>query len=298
MKKGNPSDFYFSPEGKVYHLHKERLIILFGGQRALLLQVAHPLVAQGVLDHSSIRTKAFERLNRTLSMMQSFTFGTNEEVAKITERINHAHSFVNGTLPKSVGSHSAGASYNAFDPELLMWVWATLTETAVLVYETFLAPLTEIDKESYYQECKRLLLPLGGDIAYLQATFADLRLYLKSKYESGGIAVGEEVKREIMPYLLLQKPKRLKLPLLPLSLPLVKVTIGLLPEELRAQYGLPWSKRDQKAFDYFAAASRKVHGTQFAKLIPDHVRYSSHYRRTLRSNKGTSQRTIKPTTCV
>jgi len=257
------------------------------------MQVAHPLVAQGVLDHSSVRTKSFERLNRTLSMMQSFTFGTNEEVEKITARINHAHSFVNGKLPKGVGKHAAGTSYSAFDPELLMWVWATLTDTAVLVYETFIAPLRDEDKEEYYQECKRLLVPLGGDMKSTPATFGDLRAYLKAKYASGDIKVGDEVKRDIIPYLLLQKPKRLKLPLLPLSLPLVKVTIGLLPPELREQYGLPWSKRDQRAFDYFAAASRKVHGTQFARFIPDRVRYSSHYRRTLRTNKDRS--TNRPT---
>lgn len=282
-----PSDFYFSPAGKVFQIHRERLIILFGGQRALLLQVANPLVAQGVLDHSSVRTKSFERLNRTLSMMQSFTFGTNEEVEKITARINHAHSFVNGKLPKSVGSHTAGTAYNAFDPELLMWVWATLTDTAVLVYETFIAPLSDEDKEEYYQECKRLLIPLGGDVTRTPAMFADLRSYLKAKYASGDIVVGDDVKREVIPYLLLQKPKRLKLPLLPLSQPLVKVTVGLLPPELREQYGLPWSTRDQKAFDYFAASSRKMRGTPLAKIIPAHVRFSSHYRRTLRRGHTT-----------
>ncbi len=242
------------------------------------MQVANPLVAQGVLEHSTLRTKSFERLNRTLSMMQSFTFGTNEEVAKITARINHAHSFVNGELTKNIGSYTAGTSYSAFDPELLIWVWATLIDTAVLVYETFIAPLSDEDKEAYYQESKRLLPPLGGDISQTPATLDDLRAYLITKYSSGEIAVDDDVKREIMPYLLLQKPKRLKLPLLPLSLPLTKLTIGLLPEELREQYELPWSTRDQKAFVYFAATSRKIHGAQIARLIPDRVRYSTHYR--------------------
>lgn len=277
-RKDNPTDLYFCPSGKVHHLHRERLLILFGGQRALLMQVANPLVAQGVLDHSTLRNKSFERLNRTLSMMQSFTFGTNEDVEKISARINHAHSFVNGKLTKNIGSHAAGTSYSAFDPELLMWVWATLVDTTVLVYETFINPLSDEDKEAYYQEVKRLLPPLGGNIEQTPATFDHLRSYLKTKYSSDEIAIDNDVKQEIIPYLLLQKPKRLKLPLLPLSLPLAKVAVGLLPDELRKQYGLSWTKRDQKFFNYFAAASRKIHSTQIARLIPDQVRYSTHYR--------------------
>ena len=283
MVKNNRSvDFYFSPKGMVHRLHRERLLILFGGQRALLMQIAHPLVAQGVLDYSSIRKNPYKRLNRTLELTQSFIFGTNEDVMRAAEKINRVHRVVKGHLPQPVVSYHAGTSYHAFDPELLMWVWATLADTAVLVYETFIEPLTDSGKESYYQEYKKLLPPLGGEMGITPSTFKDLRKYLQKMYKSKNISVGEEAIREIFPYLLLKKPRRFRLPLLPLSLPLEKITIGLLPEELRVQYGLPWSNRDQKLFDAVAVLSRKLHTSKFAKLIPDNIRFTKYYRRSLR----------------
>src|ERR1700722_3809484 len=179
MNKNQQSseDFYFSPHGMVHRLHRERLLILFGGQRALLMQIAHPLVAQGVLDYSSVRKSPFKRLNRTLQLTQSFIFGTNEEVAQSAEKINRVHKAVEGNLPHSIGAHPADTTYRARDPELLTWVWATLADTAVLVYETFIGTLTDREKESYYQEFKKLLPPLGGNIETTPATFKDLAPY-------------------------------------------------------------------------------------------------------------------------
>jgi uncharacterized protein (DUF2236 family) len=285
MIKNNPSeDFYFSPTGKVQQLHRERLLILFGGQCALLLQLAHPLVAQGVLDYSSVKKDPFGRLNRTLQLTQFFIFGTNEDVAEASEKINRVHRAVNGSLDKTTGVHHGGASYHALDPELLTWVWATLADTAVLVYETFIGKLTGEEKESYYQEFKKLLPPLGGKLETTPSTYKDLKIYFNNMYKNRKVMVGENAKTEIMPYLLLKKPKRLKLPLLPLSIPLVKITVGLLPVELRKQYGLPWSELDQILFDTFAAASRKIHTSKFAKLIPNNIRFTTYYRRSLRKH--------------
>jgi uncharacterized protein (DUF2236 family) len=280
-KKNRSEDYYFSPTGMVHRLHRERSLILFGGQRALLMQIAHPLVAQGVLDYSSIRKNPYKRLNRTLELTQSFIFGTNEDVMQAAEKINRVHRVVKGNLPQPVGSYHAGTAYHALDPELLMWVWATLADTAVLVYETFIEPLTDLERESYYQEYKKLLPPLGGKTEITPSTFKDLEKYIEKKYKSKNITVGGEAIREIFPYLLLKKPRRFRIPLLPLSLPLEKITIGLLPEELRIQYGLPWSKSDQKLFNTFAAFSRKLHSPKFAKFIPDSIRFTKYYRRSL-----------------
>jgi uncharacterized protein (DUF2236 family) len=88
-----------------------------------------------------------------------------------------------------------------------------------------------------------------------------------------------------VPFLFLRRPKRLKLPLLPLSLSLEKITTGLLSPQLRDQYGLKWSKADQRLFDAFAALSRKMHTPSLAILIPGNVRYTTAYRRSLRRRR-------------
>ena len=246
VNKNRPSDFYFSPEGKMHELHRERILVLFGGQRALLLPLAHPLVNQGVLDYSSVRKDPLKRLTRTIELTQTLIFGTNEEVAQAAEKINRVHKAVKGDLSHTTGVHKAGTSYHAQDPELLTWVWATLIDTGVIVYEKFVRHLTDVEKEAYYQEAKKLLPPLGGKVETTPNTYKDLATYLTTMYKSKKVTVSEDAKKELAPYLLLKKPDHLKLPLLPISLPLVKITVGLMPEEFRKQYGLSWTKFDQK----------------------------------------------------
>jgi uncharacterized protein (DUF2236 family) len=160
-------------------------------------------------------------------------------------------------------------------------VWATLADTAILTYETFIGFISDAEKESYYQEYKKLLVPLGGKIETVPSTFKDLGDYLSRMNESKKIMVSKSVRNEIVPYLLLRRPKRLRLPLLPLSWSLEKITTGLLSPELRLQYGVSWSNNDQRLFNAFAASSRKIHGSQLVALIPGNLRYTKYYRRSL-----------------
>ena len=66
-----------------WKLHRE-IVLLAGWGRAILLQVAHPLVAQGVADHSGFAAERWARvgrLKRTIGAMLALTFGTPEESA-------------------------------------------------------------------------------------------------------------------------------------------------------------------------------------------------------------------------
>src|SRR5689334_10339201 len=45
---------FFPPEAVIRRVHSEGVVLL-GGGRALLMQVAHPRVAAGVAEHSSFR---------------------------------------------------------------------------------------------------------------------------------------------------------------------------------------------------------------------------------------------------
>ena len=52
---------------------------MLGGGRALLMQVAHPLVAAGVVAHSDYRENPWERLERTMSAVWTIVFGNRAE---------------------------------------------------------------------------------------------------------------------------------------------------------------------------------------------------------------------------
>lgn len=281
-KKTNTSKFYFAPEGKMYEINRENILTLFGGQRALLMQLAHPLVSQGVMDHSSVRVDPLKRLNRTIQLSQTLIFGTKEEVAQAAEKINRVHKAVKGNLAQTTGVHQSGAAYRAHDPALLLWVWVTLTDTAVIVYDTFIRKLSAKEKEAYYQESKRVLPPLGGTIESTPATYKDMQQYIKDLIANKTVHVNDDVKKEIIPYLLLRKPKRVRFPLIAVSRPITRITTCMLPVEIREQYGLSWKPRNQKLFDILSATSRRFYQSRLSYLIPDVVRFSPYYRRAVR----------------
>src|SRR5438067_12518629 len=122
-------------------------VIALGGGRALLLQVLHPLVAAGVEQHSNFAQDPFRRGFRTADMMLKLAFGD--------EATSQRQSIVLQRMHKRIKGVSAdGVPYDAMDPSLLVWVWATLVEVSLLLYERAVAPLTVLQRERYYEEQK------------------------------------------------------------------------------------------------------------------------------------------------
>src|SRR5918999_4689379 len=124
-------------------VNRER-VLLVGGQRALVMQLAHPLVAAGVDQHSDFPARALERLRRTLDLSLTLIYGTPVEAEAAAAGIRSVHERVTGT--------AEGRSYAATDPALLLWVNATLVDTTLIVYERFVRRLSEGERRRYYLE--------------------------------------------------------------------------------------------------------------------------------------------------
>ena len=75
----------FGPGSVTWRVNGES-VLLAGGGRALLLQVAHPSVAAGVEQHSSYDTDPWGRLIRTLDVVTKITFGDSEASARAVIR--------------------------------------------------------------------------------------------------------------------------------------------------------------------------------------------------------------------
>ena len=114
--------------------------LLAGGARAILLQIAHPAVGRGVAEHSDFAARPLDRLRTTLTYVYCVTFGTPEEINAVAAAVTAAHRKV------------AGAGYRASDPELQLWVAATLYDTAVLVYEELFGRLDSGLAEKVYAQ--------------------------------------------------------------------------------------------------------------------------------------------------
>src|SRR5262245_47092157 len=117
--------------------------VLFGGGCALLLEVAHPLVAAGVADHSNFRRDPFGRLQRTLAAVSAMALEPRGAALAAARGVARAHERVRGALGEAVGPFAAGTEYHGRDPDLVLWVWATLVDTALAVHRDFVGPLDD-----------------------------------------------------------------------------------------------------------------------------------------------------------
>src|SRR4051794_39771320 len=138
----------FGPGSLTWRINGESVLLL-GGGRALILQVAHSGVAAGVAQFSNYRAEPWRRLYRTLDTTLKIVFGDSETSAAATERLRRIHDGVNG-------ADARGEPYSALDPELLLWVHATLIDTSLTIYERYVKRLTTSELERYYTEMKTL----------------------------------------------------------------------------------------------------------------------------------------------
>lgn len=227
---------FFGPSSLTWRLSKETALLL-GGRRALLMQLAHPLVAQGVADHSDFSDDRLGRLFRTVEASMELIFGPRDRARKVIDHINGVHRRVFGTLDEAVGIYPASTPYSATDPDLLFWVHATLVETSLLFYERFVAPLEAEQREAYYRETIWPAEALGVPSSMIPDTHAGFAAYMDEMMTSGRIVVGGTARR-LSVGILYPRPHW---PVRRLFDPLNVITIGTLPEIVREAYGLRWN---------------------------------------------------------
>ncbi|MCA1587761.1 MAG: DUF2236 domain-containing protein [Chloroflexi bacterium] len=223
------------------------MVVLAGGSCALLMQAAHPVVAAGVAEHSTYATDPFGRVLRTMLTSYEVVFGTRSEADQALRRVNAIHATVRGRRPDT------DAAYSAMDPDALLWVHATLVDTALRVYSRFVARLTPADEQAYYVECSRVAQVLGVPPADLPPTIVDLRAWMTEMIESGGVRVtlaAREIARTVL------YPSRM-LPRLAWDAGHL-VSLSALPAALRAQYGIRWSARRERGVERLARLSRRI----------------------------------------
>jgi uncharacterized protein (DUF2236 family) len=256
-------DGYFAPDGVAWRVGRETALLL-GGGRALLLQVAHPLVAAGVAAHSDYRENPWRRLEQTMSTVWSVVYGTRSEADAAVARVRAVHERVHGRIAGPMGPFAEGTRYSALDPELLLWVHATLIDTALLVYRSWIGPLSNAEQRAYYEEMKTMALLFGTPEELIPSTLDDFRIYMRERLASDRISVTETALQ--IAATVLDPP--LPLPLRPAIKALALVTVGMLPPRLRADYGFPWN-RSRAAL---VGASRRWTRHVLMPLLPDLVR--------------------------
>ena len=241
---------YFTPHTVFWRVNSDALTNL-AAARALMLELAHPLVAAGVAEHSNYRGDPFGRLIRTLRTMTDIMFGDVGTAQKAIGHFNGCHAKVSGELAGTVGPLAAGVRYRAHDPLLKLWVLATLYDSCLIVYDQFVAPLTLDDKRAYYRDGLTLGGLLGIPREMMPATYDDFDAYVQTMINSDMLTVSDQA-RDVAGALWAA----------PVFGPIAKLAsfagIGLLPDRIRSEFGFEWGERQEQWLGRFAAASRRI----------------------------------------
>jgi uncharacterized protein (DUF2236 family) len=242
-------DEFFVPTSKIWQVDRELVLLLAGG-RALLMQIAHPKVAAGVAQHSRFQEDPLGRLYRTMSAMWSIVFDDKSKADASLRQVEMTHKRVQGNVPAGEPAQ-ARTAYAAFDQELLLWVHATLIDTAMVAYNLFVAPLTPAERQDYYNDSKKLAALFGIHERNIPQSVQLFDSYMTGILASGGIQVGPTAKN-LARDVLFPRPCLLR----PVGPVFRLVTAGLLPAQLREGYGLPWNARREEKLAFLAKTIR------------------------------------------
>jgi uncharacterized protein (DUF2236 family) len=173
------------------------------------------------------------------------------------------------------GSAQAGGltgpkKYSAFEPDLMMWVLATLIHAALQGYQLVFGRVDDQRRESYFQDMKRFGTYFGLPQEFGPQKWPEFIQYFDEMTRAGKLAQ-HPVCREIADGILFpQHPQWLK-PLVP---PVRHLTAEFLPSALLEPLGLDgakWSSAQNRAFH------RWFPSLYFA--LPAPLRFAPEYRR-------------------
>lgn len=155
----DPRAGIYGPESITWKISSESALFLAAG-RAALLQLAHPWVAAAIAQHSTVLNQPIARFHNTFRIVFTVIYGSLSQAFAAARSLHTLHTGIRGELPASVAGWQLGTHYEANEVAALRWVHATLIESAVIAYQTVL-PLSEEDREQYYQESKTMAALFG-----------------------------------------------------------------------------------------------------------------------------------------
>ena len=247
---------YFGPDSVAWQVFREPVILL-GGYRAIMLQVAHPAVAQGVEQSSSFRNDIIGRARRTIQAMNSLIFGSKDQALKAARTMHMIHHRVKGIVPENIESSWAGQPFRANDLILKNWVGLTTIDAVIDYFEKFVRPLSSAELDRLADEIQTLAYLCGLPDAYHYDSIAALR-EKRNKMLSGDELTGCDIACGIIRDLFETIPGSLD----------QRITYGMLPEQARKLYQIDWSAQDQQDYERLSSKISFLN-----RSLPKSIRY-------------------------
>lgn len=259
---------FYGPRSEAWRLNREAMLLLGAGPRALLLQIAHPLVAAGVAEHSDFRDDPWQRLSGTLSSYLRIVYGTADAARGEIRRLHDLHRSIRGDVLEAGPRDRHGRRYSALDPDLSLWVHATLVDSTMAAYAAWVEPLSRDERARYYEETLPVGRAFGIPAARLPVDLEAFEAYLDEMLRPGGPievgAVARDLAGSILHPPLGPAVTAAGFPFdrlagLADAIPsrayawLFWPAIGLLPARVREGYGLPWGLRQRAVAAWLVA---------------------------------------------
>jgi uncharacterized protein (DUF2236 family) len=241
---------FFSPKSVFWRVNRE-IACALAAPRAVLMQIAHPLVAAGVAEHSNFSRHRFARLYRTAMAATAITYGSREFALRAIRAVNQKHHAVHGVLKADSGIYPAGTPYNANDPELKLWVLNTITDSTLLAYELFVSRLSMHERRQYYSDSLVAVDLFDIPSTIVPQTYDDFLQYMDRMMHGNAIHVSDQA-RDISNALFARTPSGM------LLFAGSAVGIALLPERLRDEFGFHWRLQEKAWLQRLPAISRNI----------------------------------------
>ena len=255
---------YFTDDSMLRIVQREMAVAL-AGPRALLMQAAHPVAFAGFFEATTMLAEPYDRLQRTARVLSAIAFGTRPQADAATRPVRAIHRRVHGALREDAGRFPAGTPWRADDPQLLLWIIATLVDSNLLVYQRYVRRLSRDEQEAYWQDFRRLAKLFGLAHKDSPKDLDALEDYVAAMLASGDLHVVDQA-RELAVDIVMRPPvPRRALPLLELA---NQITIGLLPPSIRRQYGLRWDPMREVAVRGGAEYLRRL----VVPVLPERLR--------------------------
>ena len=133
-----------------------------------------------------------------------------------------------------MGTFPAGTPYRADQPDLLLWVLFTLVDSGVVVYRKYVGAMSPAEEAGYWDDYKVVGELFGLTRGDMPDTLDDLHEYRREMLEGDVLLVTDWARRRARE--IVMEP-----PIPWVAQPLLQtanfITIGLLPDRIRREYG-------------------------------------------------------------
>jgi uncharacterized protein (DUF2236 family) len=262
------------PQALVWRYFGDNRMYLIGPRPAVLQNMLAEL-GQGVLDHSVFFDDTAARVKRSLPPIFMTVYGSDDDHPG--HQVRDFHHQIKGDMPEGTGK---AARYHALNPETYYWAHATFVEQVLYFADTFVKRLTDEEKRQIYLESKTWYRRYGVSEQSMPADYADFQRYWDhmlnrvvvahptAKYGVGYVTRGFPCPKDVPP-LVWRVAAVLFNPLAAF------LTTGGLPPQARRLLNRPWSARQERRYQRFAAVWRSRPVNWLWDQLPMRLRYNS-----------------------